>query len=350
MPGERIKVKEVNLEVLEPPYCLRLARGVDSSNCPEDGVCLGFHFAPADLREFFLTTIVDETTPNVKDEKGKLMVCTGTQYGCSVKACPFCVYCHLPYYRNLSVAEMVDLFRAPLFLYSRHHDFRTDKRQLSLKFTDNGEPLENPLLPAVLDQLVGLFGMKGKVLGIKISTVLKNDRRTREAFDNLLRWQRENLSQASIHLQISVIPGARGLMLASETRELVEAWMAVNPHDQVCFAPGLFRGDDEEVFWKFCETLKGMKGKYFFRLSIIKPSSPGQEEMALDEATLTTIYQKIADMEFRINPLPPRYFAFSDHLRVVGTLSHLPDGRFYDPATYRIWKYELGKEDPNTPL
>lgn len=350
MSRERVRIKDINLEILKPPYCLRLARGVDSPRCPEEGIRLGFHFAPADPRQFFLTTIVDETTPNVKDEKGKLMACTGAQYGCSVKACPFCVYCQLPYHRNLSVVEMVDLFRVPLFVYSRAHDFRTDERELSLKFTDNGESLENPLLPAALDQLVKLFGVKGKVLGIKISTVLKDDQRTREVFASLQRWQRENLSRASIHLQISVISGAPGLISAPETRELVETWMAVNPHDKICFAPGLFRGCDMEAFWQLCKTLQGMKGEYFFRLSVIKPSSPGQEEMALDKATLTAVYERIVSMGFRIKPLPPRFLVYSGHLRVVGTLSHLPDGRFYDPAAYRIWKYEPGKEDPNTPL
>ncbi|MBU1178096.1 hypothetical protein KJ903_02650 [Patescibacteria group bacterium] len=350
MPEEVVTVRDINPEVLQPPYALQLARGVSALYLRNGARTFGFHAAPPDQGSHFLTAIIDETSPLSSDPAEKLIVQGGAQYGCSVRICPFCIYRDLPYHRNLSVDEMVDLFRLALFLHARRYDHIHDQRQLVLKFTDNGEPLENPALIAALDKLLALFGKKDKVLFLKVSTVGKSSARSRATFQYLCQWQKQNFHQVSVHLQISVIPGVRGLVSPTEARELADQWVEANPRDMVCFAPGLAHGYDQTSLLKYCREMAGLRQHCFFRLSVIKPSCPAQETMVVSREELARINTAIEEMGLMVSPLPQNS-RYDQQLRSVGTLSHLPgDGRFYDPATYQVWDCQEGGADPNTPL
>ncbi|MBI4992614.1 MAG: hypothetical protein HZC26_00535 [Candidatus Magasanikbacteria bacterium] len=268
--GKIVRVCDIVPEVLQFSFhTLRLARAVTDGYLDNGAIYLAVHAAPSDLRDFFLTAIIDETSPNQSDQKEKLMVQGGTQYGCSAHLCPFCVYSGLRFYRNLDTEEIVDLFRLALFLHWSMHNHKRDVRQLCLKFTDNGGLLETPHLPEVLDRLLALFGIKGKILRLKISTIFMDTEITRQTFQKVMEWQEQHRESASIHLQISRSPYGKRLIPADEVHKLIRVWMKANPNDRICIAPGLARGYNQEEFMAFCTALKPLAGsRCFFRLGI----------------------------------------------------------------------------------
>ncbi len=346
-----VRVKDIDPAVLQGPYSLRLGRAVSGPYLTNGATYLAAHVAPADLHDFFLVVTLDETTADPDCLDKKLMVEGGTQYGCSAKTCPFCPFAErLKFYRNLTVEEMIDLFKIGFLLYRKLHSFDNDQREISFKFTDNGEPFHSPLLPEALDRLLELFGQPGKVLRIKISTILKDTRLTRRTFQEVVDWQRLNARRASIHLQISRAPYGQNLMPVQEVTQVISRWAAANPADgRVCIAPGLIQGFDAQGFWNFCEGLKEVAPLCFLRPSIIKPSMAGLEKRILDFDELTAIENRLREMNFDVRPLPRDPF-FLRKLKGAGTLSHLPNGKLYDPATYRVWPYAKHQVDPNTPI
>lgn len=346
-----VRVRDINPAILEGPYSLRLARAVTEQYLENGSMYMAAHVAPRDLRDFFLVVTLDETSADLSDHKKKLMVEGGTQYGCSARTCPFCPFAEkLRYYRNLTVEEMMDLFRMGLFLYGKLHPYDNDNRELSLKFTDNGEPFHNPLLPQALDRLLVLFGKEGKVLRIKISTILKDTKLTRRTFQSVMEWQVRNVHHASIHLQISRAPYGKHLIPAKDVARMIKEWVEANPGDGgVCIAPGLLRAYRNEEFMEFCRGLKNVATHCFFRPSIIKPSLDGLETRILTAEEMEEEEGKLREMGFDVRPLP-RDPHFLRKLEGAGTLSHFPNGKFYDPATYRVWKYTDRGEDPNIPI
>ncbi|MDO8582305.1 MAG: hypothetical protein Q7S16_05545 [bacterium] len=344
-----IRVCDINEEILQGPYSLKLARAVTGQYMNNGAMYTGIHVAPNDLRDFFLTAIVDETSPDQNDCEQKLMVQGGTQYGCSAHFCPFCVFSCLKYYRNLALEEIIDLFRLALFLHGIAHTHKKDNRELILKFTDNGEPLETPILPEVLDRLLTLFGCNDKILRLKISTTFKNTKTTRQTFQNVKTWQEQHQDRASIHLQISRPPYERNIMPAEEVGEMIETWIHANPKDTVCIAPGLVGGYDHEEFVAFCSALTPMTKHCFFRLSIIKPSTKEQAEKILPKNEIKKVETALRDMGFTVSPLPQNSI-YTRQLEGAGTLSHMPNGKFYDPTTYRVWEYASKVVDPNNPM
>ncbi len=346
---EFVRVRDIDPSVLQPPFSFSLARAVTGPYRPNGAKYIGVHLAPHDVRDFFPTAIVDETTPDKADHEGKLMVQGGTQYGCSARTCSFCVFTPLCYHRDLERDEIVDLFRAPLYLHSKGHEHVEDNRRLVLKFTDNGEPLESPVLLQAMDKVVELFGKPKKTLLLKVSTVLSNKEVTRETFRKLLEWQKRNRDKASVHLQISRVIPDKKLISPHEVADIVRQWVDANPHDQICIAPGLVKGYDEKEFREFCEALKPVARHCFFRLSVIKPSTRRQEENVLDEKHMAAVNERIKKMGFKVKSLAADS-VYGEQLRGAGTLSHTPAGRVYDPTTYIIWEYDRNKRDPNTPI
>lgn len=345
-----VRVRDINPEILQAPYSLRLARAVTGQYLENGSKYMAVHAAPGDLRDFFLVVTIDETSADQSDHGKKLMVEGGTQYGCSARLCPFCPFSQqLRYYRNLTVEEMMDLFRMALFLHGKVYPCHDDNRELSLKFTDNGEPFHNSFLPQALDCLLVLFGRKGKVLRIKISTILKDTRLTRETFRKVLEWQARNMHCASIHLQISRAPYGKNLIPAEEVAQMIGRWVKVNPEDKVCIAPGLIRAYHHKEFLEFCKGLKEVAAYCFFRPSVIKPSLKGLERRILTDEEITEVEEELEKMGFQVSPLPRDPF-FLKKLEGAGTLSHLPNGKFYDPATYRVWEYTDHAVDPNNPI
>jgi len=348
-----IRVRDVDPKILYGPYSHGLARAVTSQYLDNGAMYIGIHVAPSDLRDFYLTAIVDETSPNQNDYQQKLMVQGGTQYGCSARQCSFCVFSGLRYYRNLNLEEIVDLFRLALFLHKKIHPHEKDNRELVLKFTDNGEPLETPILPEVLDRLLTLFGCDGKVLRLKISTIFRDTQVTRQTFQKVREWQEQHRESASIHLQISRPPYGRKLIPAEEVCKMIRVWMKANPQDRICIAPGLVRGYNQEEFMAFCVALKPLaKSRCFFRLSIIKPSTERQKMQILPYKEMKKIKTMLGGkkgMGFKVKSLPQK-LRYTKQLEGAGTLSHMPDGKFYDPATYRVWKYASEAVDPNDPI
>lgn len=344
-----VRVCDIDHEILQSPYSLRLARAVYDQYLDNGAMYMGIHVAPSDLRDFFLTAIVDETSPNQRDYTQKLMVQGGTQYGCSAHQCPFCVFSRLRYHRNLRLEEIIDLFRLALFLHGRMYSHEKDNRELILKFTDNGEPLGTPILPEVLDRLLALFGTEGKILRLKISTIFKDTPTTRQTFQNVVEWQEQQRFRASIHLQISLSPYEKKLVSAEEVLEMIWAWVKANPKDKVCIAPGLVRGYHREEFMAFCSALRPVAEHCFFRLSVIKPSTERQRGQILPREEMEKMNVVLRDMGFTVDSLPQNS-SYTRQLEGAGTLSHLPDGKFYDPATYRVWKYASKAVDPNDPV
>lgn len=345
-----VRVRDIDPEILEGPYTLRLARAVTDQYLENGSEYLAVHAAPRDLRDFFLVATIDETSADQSDHGKKLMVEGGTQYGCSAQTCPFCPFSRqLRYYRDLTVEEMMDLFRMALFLHGKIHPRHNDNRELSLKFTDNGEPLHSLLLPQALDRLLVLFGRKEKVLRIKISTILKDTQLTRETFREVLEWQTRNVHHASIHLQISRAPYGKNLIPAEEVAQMIERWVKANPEDKICIAPGLIRGYHHKEFLEFCKGLKEVAAYCFFRPSIIKSSLKGLERRILTAKEMEEVEKELEGMGFEVSPLPRDPF-FLKKLEGAGTLSHLPNGKFYDPATYHVWKYTDHEADPNVPI
>ena len=235
-----VRVADIDVRIIQPPFSLALARAVRGPYLLNGAEYLGLHTAPRDAKQFFLTGIVDETAPDRSDRKGKLMVQGGAQYGCP-HSCPFCVYAALPFYRNLTLAEMTDLFRLALYLKQRTRSFEGDNRRLVLKFTDNGEPFENPALPHALDQLLALFGKPGKVLMLKISTILGDTEVARQTFEAVARWQEMNAGRASIHLQISHTPYRNSRSMPGEvTADIVRRWRDAIPWTRSVLHRGWF--------------------------------------------------------------------------------------------------------------
>lgn len=344
-----VRVRDIDPEVFEMPFCLDLARGVCGPYLDNGSRYFGFHLAPNDLREFFLTAIIDENTPDTRDTNGKLMVQGGVQYGCSARSCcPFCVYQSLKYYRNLYPGEIVDLFRLSLSVYCRHYNFRGDSRILTLKFSDDGEPLENPNIIEALDSLAGLFGIEGKILCIKVSTVLRDTEITRAMFDRLVYWQENNLHRASVHLQVSRPPYGKKIIPAYEVIDMIRAWKKANPYDKVCVAPGLVKGFDENEFYGFCRLLKVVARHCFIRLSVIKPTTKRQKKKALDREILKSINSELDEIGLEVDPLPQNS-TYTRQLEGAGTCSHMPDGKLYDPLTYKLWEYSKFGRDNNGP-
>lgn len=344
-----VRVCDIKPEILRGPYSLRLARAVTGQYLDNGAMYMGIHAAPNDLHDFFLTAIVDETSPNQRDYTQKLMVQGGTQYGCSARQCPFCVFPGLRYHRNLNLEEIIDLFRLVLFLHRRIYSHEKDSRELILKFTDNGEPLETPILPEALDRLLVLFGTKGKILRLKISTIFKDTPTTRQTFQNVVEWQEQQRYRASIHLQISRSPYGKKLIPAEEVLEMIGVWVKANPKDKVCIAPGLVRGYYHEEFVTFCSTLRPAIEHCFFRLSVIKPSTERQRGQILSREEMEKINVVLREMGFAVDPLPQNS-SYTRQLEGAGTLSHRPDRKFYDPATYCVWKYASKVVDPNDPI
>ena len=344
-----VRVKDINPAILENPFSLKLARAIKSQYLDNGAMYLGIHVAPHDLQNFFLTTIVDETSPDRSSQEGKLMVQAGTQYGCSSRICPFCVYPKLKYYRNLTLEEIIDLFRIALFIHGKLYSHKEDNRKLSLKFTDNGEPLESPILPSVLDHLLILFGKQHKVLNLKISTVLKDTQVTRDVFQKTLEWQKKNANNASIHLQISRSPYGRKLIPAVDVASMIEEWCVANPRDRICIAPGLIHGYNREEFIEFCDALRPVAKDCFFRLSVIKPTTERQRRLVLTNQELEQVNNQLRKMGFVVDPLPQNSI-YTKQLEGAGTLSHNPNGKFYDPVSYHVCEYIENMTDPNIPI
>lgn len=343
-----VRVKDIQSEVIAPPYSLHLARAVTGPYMDNGARYLSAHFerrAPG-KREFLLTGIVDETTPHIRDTHGKLMIQGGAQHGCSARECRFCVFDELPFYGNLNVQEIVDIFRILLFLYTQVRPFYEDERTLDFKFTDNGEPLENRNLIIAINALTELFGVRAKKLLIKISSIFRENSITNTTFDSLCKWQADNHERASIHLQISRPYSGSTLMPGSKIAEVIKRWKNVNPSDTVCITPGLSRGFDANLLYDFCRDLERVRSDIFLRIALIKPSHEKQRAGLLLYNELEKVRRKIVAMGFDVRPLPNDQI-YQDQLRGAGTLSHLPNGNFFDPKKYKVWEYGHGKEDPN---
>lgn len=340
-----VQVKDVVNELIAPPYSLRLARAITGPFNPNGSKYIGIHSGPNELDKFLLTSIVDETTPDISDSTGKLMIQGGTQYGCAFH-CPFCVFSSLPLVKNLSQKEIIDLFSLSFYLHGRHTgSHRNDKRRLVLKFSDNGEPLENPDFEKIVYGLWWKFGMrKRKTLMIKVSTILADTPTSWESLRGLMRFQSDTLETSSVHLQISRAPYKKEVSCNGElTAEVVREWSKRNPRDKVCIAPGIASGWDREKFFSFCKALLPVKDKLFFRLTVIKPSQKTQEKIILPDQEYLSLYSDLLNMGFEVSPLDTSN-EYKSELRGAGTLSHLPNGKFYDPRTYQISEYVPGIE------
>ena len=344
-----VRVRDIDPQSLEGPYSLKLARAISGRYLGNGAMYTGVHAAPRDTRGFFLTAIIDETSPDQNDERQKLMVQGGTQYGCSARLCPFCVFSGLEHYRNLGLEEIVDLFRLALYLHGKSHDHTLDQRELRLKFTDNGEPLLSPLLPQALESILHLFGREEKILRLKISSILKDSPLTRVTFREVLAWQARNLSRASIHLQVSWSSCKKRTIPPVEVVEMIRDWTRANPADRVCIAPGLIRGFRRYELEAFCAALEPVRGRCFIRPSVIKPTTKKQAEMILTHAEMAEVNNWLGRMGFSVDPLP-QHSTYTEQMKGAGTLSHLPNGKFYYPSTYRVWKYTDNGVDPNIPI
>ncbi len=343
-----VQVRDIDPSRIEPPYSLGLARAVVGDYMGNGARYLGAHFtAPRRPNaKFLLTGIVDETSPDLSDPRAKLMVQGGTQLGCSTRECDFCVYANLPFYGNLEVQEIVDLYRATLFLHSKTRPLETDQRRLDLKFTDNGEPLESKLLTEAMSGLLDTFGQDGKVLGFKVSSIFRDLSNVRANFDRLCEWQEAHRAHASTHLQISRPFSGEHVMPSEAIVEVIARWAEANPRDSICISPGIVRGFNEEEMMRFLNELERVRNHFFIRLAVIKPSTQTQESQVMPRSELQRIHARIAALDLDVRPLQSDD-TYERQLRGAGTLSHLPDGNTFDPKTYEPWEFAQGKADPN---
>lgn len=345
-----VQVKDIDPAELEPPYSIALARAVTGGYMQNGSRYLGAHFLHPRFKnaQFLLTGIVDETSPDHFDERAKLMVQGGTQLGCSTRECNFCIYSQLPFYGNLSVQETVDIFRAALFLHAKVSDVHSDERRLDLKFTDNGEPLENKNLTLSLDELLRRFGKERKILGFKVSSIFRELPSVRSNFEQLCDWQKDNREGASIHLQISKPLSGERVMSASAIARIIERWSEVNPRDTMCITPGIVKGSDQQGLLRFLSELESLRRHFFVRIAVIKPSTPDQEDQIIPRAELQAVHDQIASLGIDVRALQSDD-TYQSQLRGAGTLSHLPNGNIFDPRRYQPWEYEEGLLEPNTP-
>lgn len=346
-----VQVKDIDAARIQPPYSLELARAVTGDYMSNGTRYLGAHFKDPKFEraKFLLTGIVDETSADLTDPQAKLMVQGGTQLGCSTKECGFCVYSDLPFYGNLEVDRIVDLFRASLFLYSKTRPLEADARRLDLKFTDNGEPLESKNLTGAMTELLQHFGREGKVLGFKVSSIFRELQNVRENFKRLCLWQTAHRDTASAHLQISRPFSGERVMSREMIAEVISIWRECNPADTVCVTPGIVPGFDETEMMRFLEELQAVRDLFFVRLAVIKPSTASQREQVMPARELQRIHDRIAGLGLDVRPLPSDD-TYQDQLRGAGTLSHLPDGKTFDPHAYQPWEFTEGKPDPNLPI
>lgn len=333
-----VRVRDIRPEALRAPYALGLARATEAPYLANGAKSMGVHLSPKDAHGFYVTAIVDETSPNPRDNRASLMAQGGTQYGCSARQCGFCVYSGLPFYRDLALPEIVDQYRLALFLHSKTHPHAEDCRKLVLKFTDNGEPLESPALISALETLTSLFGAAGRILRLKVSTVLMETQTTRATLERMMEWQTRNNARASIHLQISRPMKSRRLIGAVEVGRLIVRWAGANPRDRVCVAPGLTCGDPPEAFKDFLRALRPVREHCFVRLSVLKPSTERQKKMAPGTRALRKAGRQAKSMGFAVEPLPDDS-VYRRQFETAGTLSHLPNGMLYDPAVYRVLRH-----------
>ncbi len=343
-----VQVKDINLEQIQPPYCLEIARAVVGDYMGNGARYMGAHFKSSRFNKakFFLTGIVDESSPNLYDPKAKLMVQGGTQLGCSTRECDFCVYSNLPFYGNLEVQEIVDIFRASLFLYSKTRPMEKDERRLDLKFTDNGEPLESKNLTTAMSKLSNLFGQEKKILEFKVSSIFRDLPMVKNNFDLLCRWQNEYKDVASVHLQISRPFSGEQIMSYHEIRTVISNWNECNPKDTICISPGILKGFDEAKMMEFLKELQDLREHFFIRLAIIKPSTDNQKELLMPTEEIQRIHNEIANLSLDVRPLQSDTI-YDNQLKGAGTLSHLPDGYIFDPNKYQPWEFATSKRDPN---
>lgn len=343
-----VQVRDIDVSRIEPPYSLDLARAVVGDYMDNGARYLGAHFKHQRYKkaEFLLTGIVDETSPDLSDPRAKLMVQGGTQLGCSTRECDFCVYADLPFYGNLGVQEIVDIYRASLFLYSKTRPLETDQRRLDLKFTDNGEPLESRRLTEAMSGLLDTFGHDRKILGFKVSSIFRDFSNVRANFDRLCEWQEAHRAHASTHLQISRPFSGEHVIPSKAVAEVISRWAQINPRDSVCITPGIVRGFNEEEMIRFLESLQVQREQFFIRLAVIKPSTQTQESQVMPRTELQRIHARIAALDLDVRPLQSDD-TYEGQLRGAGTLSHLPDGNTFDPRTYKPWEFAQGKTDPN---
>ena len=77
MRRDYVRIADVRPEDCLPPFNLRLARGVWGDFLPNGARYFGLHLAPlqaARLGNFFITSIVEETSPDFQSVEGKIMV------------------------------------------------------------------------------------------------------------------------------------------------------------------------------------------------------------------------------------------------------------------------------------